>query len=97
MTPLDILKAARAKIELPENWGKGTCGIDRAPDTYCAEDALRCDINFRDDVDGFIRAAELFRKVIGHPHIFDWNDAPERTHSDVLKAFDRAIELAGQP
>lgn len=29
-----------------------------------------------------------------HVRVFKWNDAPERTHAEVLAAFDRAIDAA---
>ncbi len=37
-------------------------------------------------------AREIFTKAITKPGIHSWNDASERTHAEVLAAFDRAIE-----
>lgn len=95
MTPLEILKAARAKIEKPECWGKGTRGEDRPFETLCAEDALGCGCDHIPYSNAF-EAFALLREAIGQPCIYKWNDAPERTHTEVLAAFDRAIELAAQ-
>lgn len=36
----------------------------------------------------------LVGAAVGGVPIGRWNDAPERTHAEVLAAFDRAIELA---
>jgi hypothetical protein len=38
-----------------------------------------------------VRARERLRAAIGNLSIPGWNDAPERTHAEVLAAFDRAI------
>lgn len=101
------LRAARALIDTPEKWNKsgtsatneagtgvpacsdGACcfcvfgGIRRAVSAdWTRENACLCSlyaaIGFSDD------PARLFR----------WNDAPERTHSEVMAAFDKAIEKA---
>jgi hypothetical protein len=39
----------------------------------------------------FAEAGLALRAAVGD--IVAWNDAPERTHGEVLAAFDRAIEL----
>jgi hypothetical protein len=36
----------------------------------------------------------ILERAIGERFIGDWNDAPGRTHAEVLEAFDRAIALA---
>lgn len=84
----DTLREARRRIEEPEKWGKG---FGRYP-KICMLDAIRetePDINIRG------KAYRLLDKAIGICGDFTaWNDAPERTHAEVLRAFDKAIELA---
>lgn len=93
-TTLQILhiKAARAKIADPQNWGKGRRGENRDLLTYCAAEAIE-----DNGIDGFpykarIRAFHALMNAAGIDyHLAPWNDAPERTHSEVLAAFDLAI------
>ena len=44
------------------------------------------------------QATDIFCQAngISGADIATWNDAPERTRSDVLQAFTQAIELAGK-
>jgi hypothetical protein len=35
-------------------------------------------------------AREKLEKVIGTAHLAKWNDAPERTHAEVIAAFEKA-------
>ena len=44
---------------------------------------------------GFAEASLALQAVVGD--IAPWNDAPERTHEQVLAAVDRAIELLRRP
>ena len=39
-------------------------------------------------------ARQFLRRAIGGAHVPQWNDNPSRSASEVLAAFDRAIELA---
>lgn len=95
-TVLQILKAARAKIADPKDWGKGLRGYDRSCETSCAAEAIS---SFGD---GYYHgdSTQAFLALIsaaGKPyHIQDWNDAPERTHAEVIAAFDRAIATLRQ-
>ena len=84
MTTLEILKAARELLAVPERWTKGVSAKDKA--------------GFF--IDRKSEAAHSFCIVgaIGRSNIdydsFDlayWNDAPERTHAEVLARFDEAI------
>jgi hypothetical protein len=36
----------------------------------------------------------LFGVIVDDTNVPAWNDAPSRTHAEVLAAFDRAIEAA---
>jgi hypothetical protein len=100
--PKDVLTAARKLIETPAMWGKGMRGISpnrRPMNTCCAAEAIETvDPHWgsktrRAAFDIFIKANGIsdaqFRAFT------DWNDAPERTHAEVLAAFDRAIAECG--
>ena len=85
MTTLEILKAARELLAVPERWTKGALARSQNGD----------DVNPKSS-----EAAHSFCIVgaIGRSNIdydsFDlayWNDAPERTHAEVLARFDEAI------
>ena len=98
------LERARALIDTPEKWNKtGSSATDASGNAVpaCSDDA-RCFCVF-----GAIRRAVsehthredacLSRLYLslgftnGPERLFRWNDAPERTHAEVLAAFDRAI------
>lgn len=108
------LTYARALIEQPEHWTKGTLARNRyrepvgvaspSAECFCVLGAIRC-------VDGAplrIQAVVLNAEQPTTPYgvavtvmynitrattgIGAWNDAPERTHEEVLAAFDAAIE-----
>ena len=114
MTTLEILKAARELLAVPERWTKGVgardskgIAVDWDDDSvYC-----RCAYIAISTVCGGQRPKEYsafggpalppgravafaaavstlgFRR--GHD-LFTWNDAPERTHAEVLARFDTA-------
>lgn len=99
MTPLQVLVAARARISDPAKWGKGVRGTMagyRSVDTCCAAEAIG---DARESDTSLEVALSFLRQaIVGERNdslsIVRWNDAPERTHADVLAAFDRAIEAA---
>lgn len=93
---LPVLIKARAKIADEANWGKGTRINDRPRHTCCAAEAIEAVVK-RSNVR--MAAYDALRRAIGLGHgvtlpILEWNDAPERTHAEVLAAFDKAIEAA---
>ena len=85
----DVLIAARKLIEKPENWiGAEPKDYGCAP--YCSATAIwKIGIN---------RAAQnayrLLCETMGVANAKDFNDAPGRTHTEVLAAFDKAIAEA---
>jgi len=107
MTTKEILIAARAKIERPECWtqrafaktallNKAKVDSQRAV-CWCALGAIaaitREDPNYvNDDV------YWLLHRAMGLPAneiaVAAWNDAPGRTHAEVLAVFERAIKAA---
>lgn len=84
------LEAARKLIADPSAWVKGVPPIG----CFCAETAIAMACNGDPqnyDSDQAWRALDALRDAINDAAIFRWNDAPERTHAEVLAAFDRAI------
>lgn len=76
-------------------WTQGTLGGKTGPCCALGLIALGCGGAQPADFGGAIekRAWGVFRTVIGEPSdetIVDWNDAPDRTRGDVIKAFKRA-------
>lgn len=106
MTPAETLRRARALIERPEAWTKaadarledGRATLATSPNAvcWCSVGAIEAAVSpggYRPRL--YHEATEFFRSAAGGPpRITFWNDAPERTHADVLAAFDRAIEAA---
>jgi hypothetical protein len=104
MTTADTLRAARRLIEHPSNWVQGSMAQDEHGDEvdptsenavcWCSVGAL--DATASRDEDAFRAATQLMAEATGKPResLTEWNDAPARTHADVLWAFANAIALA---
>lgn len=93
---LYVLRAARAAIAHPDNWGKGM-RRSRGLDTCCVAEAI--EETWKPSAKRFTnRAIELVYCAAGLElkvdHLFAWNDADERTHEEVLKTLDLAIAIA---
>ena len=93
MTTLEILKAARAKIESPERWTRGCLARDEFGDEVPPNLSVArkwCLVGACDD----IRALEILEDVLeeeGEEPPAAFNDDPRTTHDDILALFDRAI------
>ena len=95
----DILRKARAVIEKPENWTKGTfarsakgnpvSAVGRAACAWCAVGAVRRVTGY--DQILFSRVGRALSYASDGPSIVTINDSPKATHADVLALFDRAI------
>jgi len=86
------LEAAKNLISTPEKWHQGELrkyGEDEKPCKWCALGACY-QLTERSDYMRYRDMARALKDVVGMP-VHDWNDAPERTHGEVLAAFDRAI------
>ena len=86
MTTRETLIAARGLIDTPEKW---------CQDAY-ERDGRRCALAA---VNQGWRGPEAYHALLiacgdDAKSIGEWNDAPERTHAEVMEAFDRAIEAA---
>lgn len=100
MTTVELLKAARAKIE--QGWCQGTMakeqrGRMRGPKesyscSWCVLGALAA-ASTLEELNPYRTARTLMEAVVA-PSLSAWNDAPGRTQAEVLAAFDKAIELA---
>lgn len=86
MTVLETLRAARALIDTPEKWGQK---VDGEWTGTCVSNAL-----LNADKTGDMEPWFALNRVLGLPavsYLFRWNDAPGRTHAQVMALFDTAI------
>lgn len=100
MTVKEILIAAKAKIDTPEKWAKNAAAYDEHGypcDRYEGRAVSWCSLGAIDAVidpcerHGTWWVREALRDIVGLS-IAEWNDHPDRTHAEVMAAFDRAIE-----
>lgn len=87
----EVLIGARKLIEREQDWG-AKC---KKGGVHCMQTAIEKVAGRRCDGP----ACEVISRVIGIPYarahdIWEWNDAPGRTHAEVLAAFDKAIAAA---
>lgn len=99
-TPVQVLKAAR-RLLVTKGWTRGVffrdakrrkLGTSRGAACFCSMGAIfHAGIGSPDRI---LEATNALRTSIDQVSVINWNDAQKSKHS-VLKAFDRAIELAG--
>lgn len=91
---LDVLIAARKLINKPIKWGRGRRGTDRPLNTCCTAEAIENAAPFGSPGWANLRLAayRAVGNVVHRESLVSWNDEPDRTHAEVLAAFDRAIE-----
>lgn len=110
MQAVEVLRKARALIEKPECWTKGVFardaeGRELEPNNWAA--TCFCSLGALAHASGCAPGAVSLRVLrtlaaqIGDPtfprtEVADFNDAPERTHAEVLAAFDKAIAAEGE-
>lgn len=89
-TTLQILKAARNKVADPLDWGQGPRLRRGRFQSCCAAEAIEEVVEASPER---IRAYRAFANAAGIDvqRIPEWNDAPERTHKEVMAAFNLAI------
>lgn len=94
MTKSDRLIAAKRELET-RGWWHGEDG-HLSNDRLCAAQAIRATCA----PDEFLLIAHFYQTVATGQarglldHLFNWNDARDRTLQDVLDAFDAAIAIA---
>lgn len=100
MTPLEVLRAARAKIE--QGWTQHAPGRDANGDPvdikratcWCAIGACYAASPLEQlPAD---EAVAMLSSVVPNGLISIFNDAPGRTQAEVLEVFDRAVEKLGR-
>jgi hypothetical protein len=83
-----LLRKAKGRLLDPDKWWHGGKGEE------CAVLAI---INAGPPLDAHKACASLSRAIgaqwYDFSHLYAWNDAPGRTHAQVLAAMDRAVEL----
>lgn len=88
---IDILKTARARIARPDLWGKGRRNVDRPMETCCLAEAFDTATTGPE----YRRAIRAIHNAAGLDdcwgNLIAWNDADERTHAEILAAFNLAI------
>lgn len=102
VTPVEILEKTRDLLSDPVSWTQHTWARNERGELtdYRGADACKFCIG-----GAFFRTAEGSERsvrirawdhvmVATYSNTFIWNDAPERTHAEVLEALDKAIELA---
>ena len=98
----DRLRAARALIDQPEKWTQCAFARDTAGnsvDGTGVEIVARCASRAINEVSVFGEGFEVrkyLRDSMGRTQdafftLSGWNDAPDRTHAEVMQAFDQAI------
>lgn len=91
-----VLRKARALIDSPEKW----CKVDfsQNDERFCIVGAIIRSVRIYDHNEAMRtidRVTAPLKQAAGQTTLMCWNDAPERTHAEVMEAFDRAIILAG--
>jgi hypothetical protein len=98
METLEFLRAWRMQIDTPEKWTRG-CAARLANDTSCHwrnEAATKwcllgaydvTDRKFGEGVNALLRVEQLSP----NSRLSSWNDAPGRTHAEVMNLLDKAI------
>lgn len=107
MKPSEILISARGLLANVDSWGKGYYAFNKSQDMrevgdsdatcFCMIGALAKAAGSFTGVGGYEQSEhpeiEYLAKVVGE-HVPNYNDHPDRTHAEVIAAFDKAIELA---
>lgn len=89
------LIAAKALIDTPEKWGKGT--YEPSPGCYCALGALDAASEGGRWTPFEVMAALTIALPDSAKDIVAFNDDPNTTHADIMALFDRAIASQPQP
>ena len=94
----DILRRAKALIDTEDKWF-GPFAKPRFGGRLCSAMAISVANCGSSDI-WTSPPMNIFRQVLGPQQgsfpVISWNNAPERTHAEVMSAFDKAIALAEQ-
>lgn len=95
-----VLRRARGLIATPDKWCQGkfrdchaVCVLQAIRDAAGHKlQPLRREAERKDGSENLVMAIRSLARTLGSSKsIADWNDAPERTHDEVLAAVDAAI------
>jgi hypothetical protein len=97
-TVLEVLEGALEILRDQKRWTKGNDAIDRYGNRcsisggicFCAFGAI-VRASGHDFFYGY--AAIALANAINVRTITDWNDAPERTHAEIIQGFEKAIAV----
>ena len=98
--PSEVLRKAKGLIDRPEKWfgPPGWRTLEQGAGNNCAGTAIYMEARGTSYplCNWDTTEHRLFERanIIERDHIALWNNAPERTHAEVMQAFDRAIALA---
>ena len=102
----EVLRLARALIDKPERWTKGTDKRDARGKVLCGSEfgtavSCRCAGSAIFECSSDPNQAKAARSLLcaaierhtgkSHYWVCVWNDAPDRTHGEVMQAFDWAL------
>jgi hypothetical protein len=91
MKAIDYIRKGWTQGNYARNVTGSECDYDSLEATcWCAMGAIRA--AYRVNFEG-ITALNCLLKIISAPHnynIVDWNDSPNRTHAEVIEAFEKA-------
>lgn len=98
----ETLAAAQARIDAPWKWTQFLSARDDRDRLVDAQDPAACKFCGLGAIWAVAdynspaaeRAMEFLERAIGSQSFSVWQDAPNRTHAEVMAAFTRAIELA---
>lgn len=106
MKESERLIAAKALIDSPEKWAQGSSAKDaqgfivalHSPDavSFCSLGAVGklCSGSGYLDDETYEASRKYLRDACGTRLVTSYNDAPNRTHAEVMQMFDKAIQLA---
>lgn len=98
MDLVELLKDARRKISLPENWTQGEMARSsegKEVNPYSIHAVSWCMAGALQSFEGAAGEAWLFMtKALGVNSLVHINDNPQTSHADIMAMFDRAIALA---
>ena len=101
-TTREVLVKARELIATPERWTKEVSAKDAAGKEVSVHSSSASCFCMTGAVDFVAKRAGVYANAYYYlkmangirGNVWHWNDAPKRTHAEVLEAFDRAIALA---
>jgi hypothetical protein len=99
VTPAEVLRKARELIATPDTWIRGDYARDVYGESVSASSYTACRwcssgaISKARGPDG-PPVSKYLKDVIGGRNVAGWNDDEDRTHAEVLAAFDEAIRRA---